>query len=122
VPACLPGELSAEYSKHKAYPEIIADLREVGALCIHLKEAMEKTGFKAYRAQAVGRCADLKEAEYLNYQDAKLACRDLKKRYIRGYRMVYEVVQTIRKCAFSLFPVGSERRKGYISPYRKSFY
>jgi hypothetical protein len=110
------------YSKRKSIPAILADLKEVAALCTHFKEVLDKTGFRQQRAKAILKCADLKEKELLTYAKLKLEYKDLKKNYLQTYRNLYNASQAIRNCAFSIIPIDSKRRKGYTSHYRKSFY
>lgn len=113
----LPG-----YSRRTKYPEIIADLKTLAGFCDHLQEILETTGFKPCRSTAVKKCAALKEKEYLAIQSLLLDFKELKKRYVQSYRNLYKAVQAVRKCAYTVFPAGSERRKGYASQYRRSFY
>ncbi|HEX2956061.1 MAG TPA: hypothetical protein VHO70_04495, partial [Chitinispirillaceae bacterium] len=110
------------YSKRKSHPAIIADLKEIASLCVHFESALSKTGFRQQQAGAIMKCAHLKEQEYLKYQKLKLDYRELKTNYLHAYKNVYNASKKIRNCAFSIFPISSERRKGYVSEYRKSFY
>lgn len=110
------------YHRRRVYAEIIQDLHDLAGFCTMLQPELNAIGFKSTRAEAVKKCALLRQREYTAVNKLVIDVRELHLEYLDAYRSLYIVVQTIRDKALDHFPKSSERRVGYVSQYRKEFY
>lgn len=110
------------YHRRQKYAEVIQDLHDLSGLCGLFQSQLGATGFKPERAEAVKKCALLRQRDYLAVKQMSINARELRLDYLDSYRILYTAAQQIRDKALSYFPGTSDRRMGYVSQYRKEFY
>ena len=108
------------YHRRRANSEIVEDLFNLAAMCNHFKELLERTGFDHNQAESLKQLSLELQKEHITYNVMVRDYRELRKLYFCTYHELYKAVQSIRKCAFEVFPPGSPRRNGYHSQYRKT--
>jgi hypothetical protein len=108
------------YYRRRTHSEIIEDLFNLSALCDHLKELLEKTGFDHKQSDSLRTLSLELQNEHVALSESIFSYEDLRKRYIRTYHELYTSAQKLRNCAFEVFPPDSPRRQGYYSQYRKT--
>jgi hypothetical protein len=105
--------------QRRAYPLIIEDLFNLATLCGHFKDELALTGFDQNEAVSLKELSLQLQNEDVALGALEIDCRALRKDFICAYKKLYSSAQTLRNCAFAVFPLDSPRRNGYYSRYRK---
>jgi hypothetical protein len=108
------------YHRRTKYAEVIQDLHNLVGFGTMLRSELGSIGFKPNRIDAVKKCAELRQRDYLAVYKMGIEVSELRLEFLDSYKTLFTTVQKIRKKALSHFPKSSLRHDGYVSQYHKN--